>query len=393
MGSNDVQICFWSGEGLLALPSGERIPPPGQGVRPSKSLVLVPFRTLSVQPFTLPFSHAAQIRDALRLRFRPLLGADGGAILPSIVTREPRSCGGVAWVISGAELKGLEEILGPDGAVRVLPLPMALTPADGEGISLVADEDQVTGLAWSGGQPTVYRWWPRRRRSPEQALQELALGSGLDAEKAQVVDLQEDLKGGLQRLQTGARQFLSTPGPFRDLDLSGRGIDTAVRADLVMGSFRRFTAAVVLSGALAAAVAGGLYVERSRYADRVDARAEALYRETFPGSGVVRDPLSQARARLRQRETGAETEDVALVEVLGAVGTAWDDKELRGVSLETLRYNPDGADLTGTAVDVAEIDRLQQRFDGSGFVSNLGDIQQIGGGRLRFTLSLEMRQP
>ena len=249
------------------------------------------------------------------------------------------------------------------------------------------------GLAWSAGQPVVYRWWPRRRRAPDQALQELALGAGLDVSEAQVIDLEEDPVGGMQRLQAGARRLLSASGPFRDLDLSGRGIDTAVRADLVMSSFRRFTAAVLVSGALATAIAGGLYFERSRYADSVDARAESLYRQTFPASGVLRDPLSQARAWLRQRETGAETEDVALVEVLGAVGNAWDDKGLRSVSLETLRYNPDGADLTGTAVDVAEIDQLQQRFDGSGFISNLGDIQQIGGGRLRFTLSLEMRQP
>ncbi len=393
MGSIDVQICFKTGEGLFSLPAGEKLPPPGPGGNPPRRVVLYPFRTLSVQPFTLPFTHAAQVREALRLRFRPLLGTEGGEILPSIVRREARSCSGIAWVISRAELQELEEILGPDGTVRILPACLVSAPSEGRGISVWADDRQVTGLAWSEGEPQVYRWWPRSRRSPEQAVQELALAAGGQNEDARIIDLAEDRQSAMGDMHLAARRFLSQAGPFRDLDLSGRGIDTAVRADMVMGSFRRFTAAVLLLGGLAALMAGGIYFEKSRFSAHLDARAEALYRQTFPESEVVRDPLSQARARLRQRRTGEDSDEAGLMEFLGVIGEAWEDTELKGVSLETLRYNPSGTDLTGTAGDVSEIDRLQRRFDGSGFVSNLGDIQQIGGGRLRFTLSLEWSQP
>lgn len=393
MGPDDLQICYKTEEGLFALPSGEKLPPPGQGTPKGRRVVLFPFRTLSVQPFTLPFTHTAQVRDALKLRFRPLLGPDGGEILPSIISRETRSCEGLAWVLSRTELNSMEDLLGPNGTVRVLPLPLAFPPASGRGVSVWADEDQVLGLAWDEGKPVAYRWWPRSRRSPGDAVLELALGAEVEADDARVLDFAEDRVRALAELTSGVRHLLMSHGAFRDLDLSGRGIDTAVRTDMVMGAFRRMTVSVLLFGAIAAALAGGLYLEKSGSSEAIDARAEAMYRKTFPESGIVRDPLSQARARLRQRQVGGETQDVTLVEVLGVLGEAWEAKELGGVSLETLRFNPDGTDLTGTAADVADIDLLQQRFSGSGFVSNLGDIQQIGSGNLRFTLSLEWRTP
>lgn len=249
------------------------------------------------------------------------------------------------------------------------------------------------GLAWDEGKPLAYRWWPRKRRSPLDAVEELAFGAGIEADNARVLDFSEDRDCSLAELTSGIRHLMTSPGAFRELDLSGRGIDTAVRADMVMGAFRRMTMSALLFGALAAALAGGLYVEKSRFAEAIDLCAEAVYRDTFPGSGVIRDPLSQARGQLRQRQAGGDTQDVTLIEVLGTLGEAWEAPELRGVSLETLRFNPDGTDLTGTAADVAEIDLLQQRFAGSGFVSNLGDIQQIGSGNLRFTLNLEWRKP
>lgn len=393
MGSHDFQICYKTEEGLFSLPSGEKLPPPGEGAVPNRRVILYPFRTLSVQPFTLPFTHAAQVRDALKLRFRPLLGPDGGEILPSIVSRETRSCQGLAWVLSRGELDSLEEVLGSNGSVRVLPLPLAFAPSSGKGISIWADGTQVLGLAWTDGNPVAYRWWPRSRRSPQDAARDLALSADVEADEVRIIDFAEDRSGALAELTSGSRHLLTSPGAFRELDLSGRGIDTAVKADMVMGSFRRMTLVVLLFGAMAAALAGALFLEKSRFTSAIDARAEALYRKTFPGNGIVRDPLSQARARLRERKVGDATQDASLFEVLGVLGEAWADEQLQDVSLETLRFNPDGTDLTGTAGDVAEIDLLQQRFSGSGFISNLGDIQQIGSGRLRFTLSLEWRTP
>lgn len=393
MGSNDLQLCYKSDEGLFSLPSGEKLPPPGPGGVQGRRVVLYPFRTLSVQPFQLPFTHAAQVRDALRLRFRPLLGPSGGEILPTIVSREARSCEGLAWVISRGELDSLEELLGTRGSVRVIPLPLVFAPSGEEGISILGDESQVLGMAWRDGRPVAYRWWPRSRRSPEEAVQDMALSAEVKADDVRILDLAGDREAALAGLTSGARHLLTSPGAFRDLDLSCRGIDTAVKADRVLGAFRRMTMLVLLFGALSAALAGASILEKNHFSEAVDARAAALYRETFPDSGIVRDPLSQARAKLRQRQVGDSEQEVTLFAVLGTLGQAWEGEELQGVSLETLRYNPEGTDLTGTAGDVAEIDLLQQRFGGSGFISNLGDIQQIGSGRLRFKLSLEWRKP
>ena len=56
--------------------------------------------------------------------------------------------------------------------------------------------------------------------------------------------------------------------------------------------------------------------------------------------------------------------------------------------VEQLRYTGEGADITGTAEKMESIQALRTTADSGGFRATLGDIQQIPGGGLRFTLSL-----
>jgi hypothetical protein len=124
----------------------------------------------------------------------------------------------------------------------------------------------------------------------------------------------------------------------------------------------------------------------------VQDRSEALYRETFGGEGVIRDPLSQARARLVSSQGGSGAPDLA--DILASVGSAWTaGGALETLTLESLRYNAFGADFVGVAPDVKDIETLQARLKGEGLESRLGDIQQTSGGRLRFSLSLRWDQP
>jgi hypothetical protein len=53
-----------------------------------------------------------------------------------------------------------------------------------------------------------------------------------------------------------------------------------------------------------------------------------------------------------------------------------------------MRYTGESAELTGTAQTMEAIQALRSAADSGGFRASLGDIQQIPGGGLRFSLSL-----
>ncbi|HRV97723.1 MAG TPA: hypothetical protein P5201_03985, partial [Aminobacteriaceae bacterium] len=104
----------------------------------------------------------------------------------------------------------------------------------------------------------------------------------------------------------------------------------------------------------------------------------------------VVDPLSQARAKLAELRGQGRTEN-SLSRTLSHLGRTWLDgnKKKAGYPvLEQLRYSADGADITGTAEKMEAIQALRLAADSGGYKASLGDIQQIPGGGLRFTLSL-----
>ena len=116
----------------------------------------------------------------------------------------------------------------------------------------------------------------------------------------------------------------------------------------------------------------------------------SLYREIFGQNERVVDPLSQARAKLAELRGQGRTEN-SLSRTLSHLGRTWLDgnKKKAGYPvLEQLRYSADGADITGTAEKMEAIQALRLAADSGGYKASLGDIQQIPGGGLRFTLSL-----
>ena len=68
MASPQVTSVFLKSSGAWNSLSGEAAAVPSKG-----ALLLVPFRTLSVHPFSFAFRSLRDVRDALALRFRPLL--------------------------------------------------------------------------------------------------------------------------------------------------------------------------------------------------------------------------------------------------------------------------------------------------------------------------------
>ncbi len=127
--------------------------------------------------------------------------------------------------------------------------------------------------------------------------------------------------------------------------------------------------------------------------DLLVSEGAAIYRETAGGTERIVDPLSQARGRLAALK-GDGDDGGTLTGFLAHLGSAWsgEKKGKDGLPvLEQMRYAGEGADLTGTAPSMESIQALRISLDSGGFQATLGDIQQVPGGGLRFSLSLRRR--
>ena len=57
------------------------------------------------------------------------------------------------------------------------------------------------------------------------------------------------------------------------------------------------------------------------------------------------------------------------------------------VLIESLRYNAEGSDLLGSVPDMEKLQAFQKELSAA-FRTQLGDIQQVPGGGLRFSMNL-----
>ncbi|HPR90448.1 MAG TPA: hypothetical protein PLD93_03325, partial [Synergistaceae bacterium] len=131
---------------------------------------------------------------------------------------------------------------------------------------------------------------------------------------------------------------------------------------------------------------GAHFIGRTHQSRKIDFRKG---RRIGPDERIV-DPLSQARGKLAELKGQGKNEN-SLSRMLSHLGRTWlngDQRKEDFPVLEQLRFSSEGADITGTAEKMESIQDLRTVADGSGYRAALGDIQQIPGGGLRFTLSL-----
>lgn len=385
------RICLSQKGSLLELDGGGK----GRTLSPSGGreplVVLCPFRTLAIHPYELPLMNLAQIREALKLRFQPYLAGGTLELLPTVLAKEAKKSRGVAWLVSRVERDAHERLLGGRQA-RLIPAVLALAAGGDPDGAVLGDEDHLYSVAFRNGEPLAFRCQPRSRRdfAAEVAWLREFLGDG----EAEIVtaDLADAEEETLARLHRGAENLLAPDHRLGAVDLSGKAIDAALRVDRFMATTKKAVYALVAGGTCAVLVtAAFLFFLKADMRD-LQERSVALYREAFGDEGVIRDPLSQARARLMTSQGGSAAPDLA--EILSSVGVAWAAGEtLKALTLETLRYNAFGSDVVGVAPDVKDIESLQARLKEQGLESRLGDIQQTSGGKLRFSLSLRWEQP
>jgi len=357
-------------------------------------LFLVPFASLSLQKFSFPFSDISQIRNALELKLKPFnLANNPIQVLPTITRRVGRGSEGIAWFVSASELDRVETKLGDLSSQKLiwpctLPLATAIGP---DGGAIWADEDNVCSMLFSEGFPVLYSRKPRKAStldSEEQWLLDYARNTGVSISAVCRVDLTQGAHE-VERYLGMTMDLLEKGEPYRSVNLSRAVLDSELYMEKASRYMNRILAILLLGGLL---LSGSAWYEYKTFRSALQSISDmslSVYRDVFGGTGQVVDPVSQARARLNVLDVGNGTRDPQ--ELLGIVGRAslvWKESD---TVVDFIRYSGEGMDISGRSGEVALVQSFQRELTGLGLESQIGDIQQIPGGGLRFSLNVRWR--
>jgi hypothetical protein len=353
------------------------------------SVLLYPFRNISAYPFSFPFSGISRVRDALRIKFKPLLGDRAGdvSIIPFFVNSEKKLSSGCVFMLFGGEITKIEEhMTGQSENYIVWPVPLAFAgEVKGDGLIVWTDEDLITTVWVDGWIPIYYKTAARDESDPaaeEEMAREYIEQHGRSVENVFIAD-----KGILSEpdIQSLGSSTLEACPSYSQLDISSRGTNLLERREKIVATLASAGRAAIVCAVIALIASGAVYLNHFRLISSSAPFMEELYSASF--SENSKQPLSQALAKLRSlRSVGADT---SFNSIIRDITSAWEGLGVSDdISIETMRFGAENTDLTGTAKSNESIQRLRVLLTDKGLAPKTDNIQQIPGGNLRFSLSI-----
>lgn len=359
-------------------------------LRRGESLCLVPFRSLSIQPFSYPFSNLSQIREALSIKIRPYsVEGKGVEIFPAVFAKEGRSSRGVAWFIGSDELGKIESGLPQTSRNRLnWPVPMAFASrVEGSGVVVWTDGESICSMLFNEYFPALYRWRAYSDGGLEKERDWMfgySRSTGKETENSYLIDSRQEEYSN--ELCLSLDRTLKAFPRYSQINVSRKVMDSFLLTERITGLTGRFLIWFLVCGIL---FTGGAFIQYRLHDWKLEAlqsRSSEIYRTVFDPTGKIIDPLSQARARLA--DIAGNDKGLSLESVLSRIGEVWSDLEKGEILLNTLRYNSDYVDMSGTASEMISVQKLQKSLDTEKIQSRIGDIQQIPGGGIRFNMTL-----
>ncbi|MDR3331531.1 MAG: hypothetical protein LBT08_02780 [Synergistaceae bacterium] len=353
-------------------------------------VLLYPFRSVSVQGFSYPFSGISRVREVLKIKFRPLLGdsSDRVAIIPFFVNSERKSSSGCVFLLFGDENDEIEAAISGDDGCHVWPAALAFAAEiDGNGIILWTDDECITTVWLDNWVPKLYKTVDASSSSEEEeerAAIEYVASQGGSAEKIFLLKKSETLDSDVQTY--GARTLSRCPA-YEQLDLSNRGANLLERREHAVRSLFRTTKLSIAFGAILLLLSGGIYALNSSVEGSAGEEIRSIYSSSFGESSP--QPVTSAMEKLRT--VGVTVVDTSLYATLRSVSAAWEKLEVSSdVYIETMRYGSENTDITGTARSNESIQRLRQLLEAEGLSAPAGglSIGTIPGGDFRFNMNI-----
>ena len=347
-----------------------------------RKVISVPLRTLSVSRFSFPFGRKVSVRDALELRFRPLLGAGESSlnIIPQVTVQKANETSGAAWFVSKEETEELEKRFGD---CVLWPAPyLFVGSVNGDGIVVCSYEDCSCGMLFAGGEAQFYRWLSAEDGSAEElGAQLLEYGKKVFPDRdLKICTVKPDEEKLLQ--QTGDSALAVCKGAFA-LNLSSSTASAGGESERLAAKLEEYTDIAILSAAVflvaALLLLGVNFAGRNRFAS---APAE-IYRTVLGESSA--NPAASVVQKLRS--VNSESAEASFSTYTDRIAAAWETLSARPV-LDELRYSPNVMQLSGKASDTAVIDAFRKALAEKGFDAVTDSVQKTQKDGMRFAISL-----
>lgn len=347
-----------------------------------RKVVLVPLHTLAAFPFSFPFGKKVSVRNALELRFRPLLGTQESKInvVPQITHQKANETTGVAWFVSQEETEEFERKYA-DCALWPAPFAFA-SRVNGDGVVVCDYDDGCCGVLFAQREAKLYRWMPKDCGSAEILSEELAAYGKRNFETEPEICIVEPEKD-ISLQEIGDRTLELLPYAY-SFNLSSVNVSAKAENDKFIDKMLRFGQLMTLFGAIffvASFVLLGVNVAfRSSFAN-----APSHIYETVLGESSE-SPLSSVSQKLRAVNAEGNAEESFKTHV-NRISSVWKELSTRPV-FDEMRYSAERIEITGTAADASEVDALQKALSNNGYKAVTENAQQLTKAGMRFTISL-----
>ncbi|NLL36344.1 MAG: hypothetical protein GX256_02335 [Fretibacterium sp.] len=374
------------GDDVLRLPAG------AVARRLRRTVSLAPLRSLSVSEFSFSFGNLSRVREALKLQILPYAATGSVELFPTPLERTSRSCRGLAWYVASGELGFPAPPLEVENLVWPAPLPL-VSEIGTEGVTMWVDEENVCSLLWEEGLPSLYRWRPRDKATPESELSwldnycrsrngELKASFVWDATQSDPSTLLGIIDRSLK-----VCPWIST------VNLSTLALSSAMGLERAVGLLSNVAGWALVLGLF---VLGGNALRWNRaQQDLFQTRelASDLYKKTFEPdrTGRVPDPLRLARDILAER--AGDAEDGTLEDALSELGVIFTENPSMNVTLDILRYNAEGLNCTGSAPDMTTVLAFRKAWEARADLVQVENTQNVPGLGYRFDLRVRGLTP
>lgn len=348
---------------------------------------LMIFRTLSVRPFSYPFSSPVKVREAVTMELRSMVG-DGAltfAAVPFFISREKNRSSGSSFIVSEEEIIKCEREL-PDGTAMI-PAPMAfVSEVQGNGL-IVCIKNGLSGIYFKDNVIEAARWMSEGT-SPESMIlwfKEYARSQGNEISKVSVKHMDSLTEDEVKTSLSESEKLYSQ---LEDFSISVSAAKNSARKDALMTYALAISKTLMITGAIFIFCSLALLMQCLNSKDTFTSLPSAVYIKAFgePSSAPLRTALKKAR------EIVDSGPSLNFKQLVGDISSAAGQNGLSSVHLDSLRYGRERSEIQGETEDAHTAELFRDGLTALGYEAKITDIRQIPGSGMRFAISLERRK-
>ena len=353
-------------------------------------------RSLSFEKFSFPFSNSTKIREALKLQVMPYSAAGDLEIFPVVISKAGRNSEGIVWYVSPDELN---IPVYENSNNKIWPAPLGfvsqLEKSGGNGVTLWADEENISSILWQNYLPVLSRW--HKNSDGDSVTHELGwydkYCSSQNFDRGEnftvsFISKSDDQRPNADYLDFGeiVNESVRLCPWLAELNLSRTALESSMGLERNLGFLTRAACWLLFMGAI---MLGAEIFEWNKLQDKtqeIRLRSEKYYREVFDSThtGRISNPVTLARDRISELK-GSGNITHGLEEVLADFGDIF-SSESYDVTIDTVRYNSEGFDCTGSAHDMTTILNFRKAWEDKAKLSQLDNTQSVSGVGYRFDL-------